>query len=144
MIFNLKSDFDKQRFKEYCNKLYEEECAVELKKKRFNRTLPQNSYLHVLLSYFASKYGCTADEAKVDFFKRECNLSIFCPNGETRKDGKPKLRSSADLDTAEMALAITRFRNWSAAVAEIYLPSANENEFMLHCQQEIERNKEYI
>lgn len=145
MIFNLGSDYEKQGFKEYCNKLYKEGCVVEITKKRINRTLSQNSYLHVILQFFASQYGCSLEEAKVDFFKRECNRELF-----ERKQFNAKgvevtfLRSSADLDTAEMALAITRFRNWSSAVAGIYLPSANENEFLLHCQQEIERYKEYI
>lgn len=145
MIFNLGSDYEKQGFKEYCNKLYKDGCVVEITKKRINRTLSQNSYLHVILQFFASEYGCSLEEVKVDFFKRECNRELF-----ERKQINAKgvevtfLRSSADLDTAEMAIAITRFRNWSSAVAGIYLPSAGENEFLLHCQQEIERYKEYV
>jgi hypothetical protein len=54
------------------------------------------------------------------------------------------LRSTAELTTAEMTTAIERFRNWSSAVAGIYLPSANEQEFLIHCKQIIEENKEFI
>lgn len=145
MIFNLKSDFDKQKFKDYCNKLYAEGCAVELKKKCSNRTLSQNSYFYLMLGWFACEYGCSLDEAKVDWFKREVNKAIF-ERTKINKQGKEViyLRSSRDLDTAEMTLAIDRFRNWSASIAKIYLPAPNENEMLLYIEQEIERHKEFI
>ena len=54
------------------------------------------------------------------------------------------LRSSAELTTGEMTLSIDRFRNWSASVAGIYLPAANEQQMLIYAQQEIERNKEFI
>ena len=54
------------------------------------------------------------------------------------------LRSSADLSTAEMTLSIDRFRDWSSAVAGIYLPAAGEKEMLIYAQQEVERNKEFI
>lgn len=43
-----------------------------------------------------------------------------------------------------MTTAIERFRNYSVAQAGIYLPAPNENQFLIHIQQEIERNKEFI
>jgi hypothetical protein len=43
-----------------------------------------------------------------------------------------------------MTTAIERFRNWSSAVAGIYLPSANEQEFLIHIRQIVEENKEFI
>lgn len=145
MLFNLKNEWERQSYKDYCNKLYEDKEVVEVKKKCKNRTLKQNSYQHVLISYFASQYGCSESEAKVDFFKRECNRDIFART-KINKAGQevPYLRSSAELDTAEMSLAITRFRNWSSAQANIYLPSASDGEFLIYAQQEIERNKEFI
>lgn len=54
------------------------------------------------------------------------------------------LRSSAELTTGEMTLSIDRFRNWSASVAGIYLPSSSERDFLIHIQQAIENNKEFI
>lgn len=144
MIFNPNNPYDIQKADEYYRKLRNGDVPFEIIRKSPNRTLSQNAYLHLLLSFFGCEYGCSKEEAKVDFFKREVNLSIFCPNGEKRKDGQPKLRSSADLSTAEMTTAIERFRNWSISVAEIYLPAPNENQFLIHIQQEIERNKEFI
>ena len=134
-IFNLKNEYDIPKFKAYVNKLFQERAVVEVRKKLPNRTLSQNSYLHLLLGYFGSEYGCSLDEAKIDFYKRTCN-----------KKGKEVtyLRSSAELTTGEMTLSIDRFRNWSASVAGIYLPSANEQQMLIFAQQEIERNKEFI
>ncbi len=145
MIFNLKNPYEKESFKEYANKLYKAEEVVELKKKLPNRTLAQNSYLHLLLGFFASEYGCSLDEVKLDFFKREVNKDIF-QRRVINKQGKEvtTLRSTSDLETSEMTTAIERFRNWSSAVAGIYLPSANEKGFLVHIQQEIERNKVFI
>lgn len=54
------------------------------------------------------------------------------------------LRSSAELTTGEMTLSIDRFRNWSASVTGIYLPSSSERDFLIHIQQAIENNKEFI
>lgn len=145
MIFNLKNEIERQNYKEQCNKLYEKKCVVELIEKKPMRTIPQNSYLHLLLGWFACEYGCSLEEAKVDFFKRECNKVIFERTRNNKHDIEIKyLRSSRDLDTSEMTTAIERFRNWSSAIAGIYLPSPNENDMLLQIKQEIERNKEFL
>ncbi len=132
-------------FKEYVNKLFSERAVVEVKKKLPNRTLAQNSYLHLLLGYFGSEYGCSLDEAKIDFYKRTCNRDLF-ERKTVNKKGKEVtyLRSSAELTTGEMTLSIDRFRNWSASVAGIYLPAANEHQMLIYAQQEIQRNQEFI
>ncbi len=145
MLFNLKSEYDVPKFKAYVNRLYQERAVVEVKKKHPGRTLSQNSYLHLLLGYFAAETGYGADEVKIDIFKRLCNRDIFERVVENKKGKKVNaLRSSADLSTAEMTVAIERFRNYSSAQAGIYLPAPNEKEFLLHIQQELEKNKEFI
>ena len=118
--------------------------VIEIKKRSPQRTLAQNAYLHVLLGYFASQTGYSIDEVKHDFFKKECNPDIFYRERVNVKGNTVKyLRSSAELETGEMSLAITRFRNWAVAKAGIYLPSANETSFLTYCEQEMERFKEY-
>lgn len=145
MIFDLRNEFQIPKFKEYVNKLYSEHAVVELKKKLPNRTLAQNRYFYLLLSWFASETGYSIEEVKIDIFKRVCNRDIF-EREKTNKKGKiiKTLRSSSELSTGEMTLAIERFRNYSSAQAGIYLPSPNENEFLLHIQQEIEKDKEFL
>lgn len=144
-IFNLRNEYDIPKFKAYVNKLFQERAVVEVKKKLPNRTLAQNSYLHLLLGYFGTQYGCSLDEAKLDYYKRTCNRDLF-ERKATNKLGKEVtyLRSSAELTTAEMSLSIDRFRNWSASQAGIYLPAANEQQMLVYAQQEIERNREFI
>lgn len=145
MLFDLRNEYQLPKFKQYVNRLYSERAVVEVRKKHPTRTLSQNSYLHLLLGYFASQYGCSTDEAKVDFYKRLCNRDLFERQTVNRmgRDVK-RLRSSAELSTAEMTLSIERFRNWSAAEAGIYLPAAGEHQMLLYAQQEAERNSEFI
>ena len=137
MLFDLKNEFQIPKFKEYVNKLFSERAVVEVKKKLPNRTLAQNSYLHLLLG--------SLDEAKIDFYKRTCNRDLFERKTVNKKGNEVTyLRSSAELTTGEMTLSIDRFRNWSASVAGIYLPAANEQQMLIYAQQEIERNNEFI
>lgn len=101
--------------------------------------------MHLLLGYFGSEYGCSLDEAKIDFYKRTCNRDLFERKTVNKKGNEVTyLRSSAELTTGEMTLSIDRFRNWSASVAGIYLPAANEHQMLIYAQQEIQRNQEFI
>ena len=147
MIYDLSKNnpYDRQKFIDRVNELLEKGCAVSLTKKAPQRSIQQNKYLHVLISYFASEYGISAEECKQDCFKRAVNPEIFI-RVKTNKYGRQVsfLRSTADLDSNEMTMAIDRFRNWSASVAGIYLPDANESQFLLHCEKVIEANQEYL
>lgn len=144
MIFDLKNEYDIPKFKEYVNKLYAQKAVVEVKKKLPNRTLAQNSYFYLLLSWFSLETGYSVEEVKIDIFKRLCNRQLF-ETEITNKQGKKVkvLRSSSELTTGEMTTAIERFRNYSAAEG-IYLPAPNDQHFLLHIQKELERCKEFI
>lgn len=145
MIFNLANPFELDKYKEYVNTLFKKKAVVEVKEKKKNRTIKQNAYLHVILSYFAAEYGISTEEVKLDIFKRTCNKDIFIKR-KVNKYGKEveTVRSSASLDTSEMTTAIDRYRNWAVSVAGIYLPSPQENDYLIHCQQVIEENKEFV
>jgi len=126
-------------------KLIRDRKVFDLTEKKPQRSLNQNAYLHVLISYFACQTGNTAEWVKREYYKKLVNPSLFIREREDRFLGKVKyLRSSADLTTEEMTLSIDRFRNWSASVAGIYLPAANEQQMLIYAQQEIERNNEFI
>lgn len=145
MIFDLNNEYQVQKFIEYAKKLLGKRVVVELKEKHASRTLPQNSYLHLILGYFAAEYGCSREEAKVDFYKRTCNRDLY-EREKTNKRGKnvTYLRSSAELTTEEMSLSIDRFRNFASSEAGIYLPSPNEHQMLIYAMQEVERCKEYV
>ena len=145
MIYRLDNEYEVPRFREKVEAAIASGATIEFKKIHPVRTLRQNSYLHVLLGYFGSEYGLSLDEVKLDIFKRHCNKDIFLRT-DINKKGKTiqHLRSTSTLTTAEMTTAIERFRNWSASVAGIYLPSPDEQEFLIHCRQVIEQHKDYL
>lgn len=144
-LYNLKNQYDRQKFKEACNRMVLKREYVELKRKTTQRSLAQNSYLHVLLGYFGSEFGLTIEEVKFDIFKKICNIDIF-QRERTNKRGKriKYIRSSTELDKDEMTTAIERFRNYSSAECGLYLPSPNEGEMLFYAQQQIEANKDYM
>ncbi|WP_314712587.1 hypothetical protein [Prevotella pallens] len=113
--------------------------------KKPRRSLPQNKYLHVILAYFGTQTGNTLEWVKQQYYKKLVNPDLFIREKEDKYLGKIKvLRSSADLDTAEMSLSIERFRNWAAQEAGIYIPSADEAILIQQMEIEIERSKEFL
>lgn len=98
----------------------------------------QNRYLHLIIRYFATVYGTTAENAKEQFFKTAANRDIFYTEGTCTP------RSTASLSEEEMHTAIERFRNWSAMEAGIYLPASDETENIRSAQKEINRNRNYL
>lgn len=119
--------------------------TFELTEKRPKRSLSQNAYLHVLLAYFAAQYGERMEYVKDCIYKAHVNRTLFLREKEDRLLGKiPYLRSTAELDSGEMALSIDRFRTWAAQEAGIYLPSADEHRLLAMAEMETERNKEFV
>lgn len=106
--------------------------------KTFRHSNRQNRYLHLIIRYFASVYGTTAENAKEQFFKSVANRDIFYTAGSSSP------RSTASLSDDEMHTAIERFRNWSAMEAGIYLPASDETENIRSAQMEINRNRNYL
>ena len=145
MIYNTSNPLDKANFLLRAKKLAESGKIVELTEKKPKRSLPQNKYLHVLLAYFGTQTGNTLEWVKQQYYKKLVNPDLFIREKEDKYLGKIKvLRSSADLDTAEMSLSIERFRNWAAQEAGIYIPSADEAILIQQMEIEIERNKEFL
>ena len=145
MLYDLNNQLQAEGFKLRCNSLYGKKCIVELTEKKPMRTDNQNRYLHLILGYFASQYGCTLEYAKKNYFKILCNKELFVANTDDKYLGSIKtLRSSADLNTEELSTAIERFRNWSASEAGIYIPSPDEKEYLSLAEIEIEKNKNFI
>ena len=90
-----------------------------------NRTLNQNSYIHVLCSILASDIGVTEHYAKQVYFKEMANPDIFITTSKDTITGKMVkfVRSTCDLSLAEMRRAIENFRTW-ASENGYYLPEA--------------------
>ena len=133
-LYNLSNPYDRQKFKEVANKMVLAQEYVELKKKHTQRSLAQNSYLHLLLGYFASEFGYTLEEVKFDLFKKHCNADIFIRQRRNKRGNEVKyVRSSTELDKAEMTTAIERFRNYSAAHRSVVMRSSSTRKVRALC-----------
>lgn len=144
-LFNLSNPLDNANFLLRAKKLAESGKIVELTEKKPRRSLPQNKYLHVILAYFGTQTGNTTEWVKQQYYKKLVNPDLFIREKEDKYLGRIKvLRSSADLDTAEMSLSVDRFRNWATQEAGIYIPSADEAILIQQMEIEIERNKEFL
>lgn len=146
MLYDLSNELQAENFKKRCNLLFKKKCVVELTEKKFQRTLSQNAYLHAALGYFGLQFGYKVEEVKEWYFKEICNPDLFVKTIQDAVTGKQRktLRSSADLDTEQMTLAIERFRNWAADVAGVYIPSPEEHRLVEQMEIETQRAKLYL
>lgn len=145
MIYNLANISEQKLFMEKAKWMVERCKKVELKEKRAIRTISQNRYLHLILNFFAVESGNTMEYVKREYFKKHCNPEIFVEVKDDVFLGRVQVvKSSSAIDTKQMTIAIDRFRNWSSVEAGIYLPDANEHEFMEHIQNEVERHREWL
>lgn len=141
MIYDLGQPIDKERAERRFEQLKDKGAVIDLTEKRLNRSLSQNSYLHLLLGWFAMEYGETLEYVKQNYFKRLVNSELFVESKEDKFLGSAEvLRSSSDLDTKEMTTAIDRFRDWSAREGGIYLPMANEHHFLQSIEIEMSKH----
>lgn len=145
MLYDLKKEIDRSKFKKRANELFLEGCVVELTKKE-QRTLKQNSYLHLILTWFAIESGYTVFFVKREYFKILVNPEIFIRETKCKFTGKiiQSLRSTSDLSTEEITVCINRFRTWSSQEANIYLPEPDERKFLQEIELEAQRHKEYL
>lgn len=145
MVLMLDCDADRQKFRTYCDYLLKKQVIVEVKERKRQRSLSQNSYLHVVLAYFASEFGYDLETVKYDFFKRQVNKDIFARERRNKNGiSVTYMRSSRDLDTGEMTTAIERFRNWSASEAGLYIPEPNEYDAIMEAEKQIALYEKYL
>lgn len=143
MIFDLSNILDRERFKARCNRAYEDRAVVELTGKT-GRSLSQNSYLHLILTWHAIESGNTVEWVKQEYFKRLVNPEIFLAEKQDRHLGCVQyLLSSSVITREQMTTAIDRFKVWSAHCG-IYLPDSDNREFLQAIQIEQSRNAKYL
>ena len=146
MILDAKKEFDVERARTRLEKLIENKSKFELTEKKPVRSVSQNAYLHLIIGWFAIEYGETIEYVKRMMFKKLVNPKIFIFERENTKtkEKRKELRSSADLDSAEMTTAIDRFRDYSSKEFGVYLPEAGEMDFLNEIKTQIENNKNYL
>jgi hypothetical protein len=143
MKYNLNNSVSVAKFEFRVKQLLKEKAFVELKKINPIRSNQQNKYLHVLISYFASEYGEQIDYIKQYMFKEIVNPEIFKTEYVNKVSGEVResWRSTAEIDSGEMTIAIERFRDFASKEAGIYLPGPKEEEFIKHCIEEVSKNR---
>lgn len=145
MTYDLSNDLDRERLRKRIEALLTAQKVVEVKEYRPKRTNAQNRYLHAILGEFAMQTGNTLEDVKCEYFKKYCNYELFVRTKEFEHIGNIEvLRSSSELDTAEMTTAIERFRNWSASEAGIYLPSPDEEAYIAAIEAEMQRHRDWL
>lgn len=131
MRYNLANKPELDQAFEYITKLTGQEAIVNITKVNPKRTLNQNNYLHLLLGAFGDHFGYTLEEAKEIF--KDISKDIFY----YEKKGRTFKRSSADLDTKELTIAIDRFMAKSAE-AGCPLPIATNEEWLRSIENTME------
>lgn len=145
MLYNLATQLGANAARQRLESLIKKGVAAELTEKKTKRSLPQNAYLHLLLGYFAAQTGNTLPYVKEHYYKRAACPDIFLTHVEDPILGNIEtLRSSAQLTEDEMSLSISRFQQWAAAEAGIYLPEATHKEAIEEMQIEVERYRQYL
>lgn len=145
MKYDLNKQIDKERFKAQCNKLYESRALVELKNLE-KRSLRQNSYLHLILVYFACENGYDMEYTKQYIFKIECNKETFLIEKQNRITGEQyeTVRSTATLSKDELTLCINRFLNFSVTRYKLRLPEPSDLIWLREIEILEEQNKEFL
>lgn len=145
-FYNGSKSIDQQRAKERLNYLIEKEKIFELTEKKKTRSISQNSYLHLILSYWAIDYGETLEYVKLEHFKKLVNPDIFKTERVNRKTGEIReaWKSSAELNTKEMTTAIDRFLIYASKEAGVYLPQPSDLNYIDEIKIIIEDHKQYL
>lgn len=143
MIYSLANSLEKEQAITRFNYLLENKKKIELKVKNPKRSISQNSYLHLILSAFGLEFGYTLEEVKQEIFKKEVNPEIFY-DGEAGKLKKiERFRSSSDLDSKEMTIAIERFLNYSAKHG-YRLPEPKDLIWIEELEKQVNNAKQYL
>ena len=143
MLYDLASELDRQRATKRWEYLLQRKAVVDLTE-HVQRTNSQNAYLHVLLGLLAMEFGERIEYVKQNYYKELVNPALFVVRKDDRFMGqRVELRSSRDLTKEEMTESIDRLKVW-AAEQGIFLPNADEKEFLARIEAEMRRNAKYL
>ena len=142
MIYDPSIEIHRQSARERIEWLISKGKTFEVKEVRQRRSVSQNSYMHLIFSWFALQYGETERYVKQVMFKRLVNEDIFKTEYANKKTGEIRIdwRSTSDLNTKELTTAIERFRDYSSKEAGIYLPEPSDMASLNQLESELKRN----
>jgi len=146
MIYDSKIDLDRKRAVERINYFLKKGKIFELTEKRERRSLSQNNYMHLIFSWYALDQGETAEYVKQHIFKRQINRDLFETEYVNRMTGEMRVdwKSTKDLDTKQMTIAIDRFRNHASKELGLYIPEPGDMVHLNEIEHQIENYKQFL
>lgn len=146
MVYNLHKESDCVRIVEKVKTFISKGYAVELKRIPQRKSINQNSYFHLIISWFAFEYGEDSEYVKQEIVKK-----IVCPEvfktefvnqktGEIREDWK----SFSILSKEETTYVIDKFRHYSSKEAGIYLPEPSDLTAILEMEVQLKNNETWL
>lgn len=114
-----------------------------------NKSLSQNNYFHLIVSYFAVMMGYDLFHAKQIIVKQQICSDVFKVDKVNRFTGEmyTTYRSFATLTKEETTYVIDKFIHYVAKNMNITLPDPNNLTYsneIREMEKEIENNKEYL
>ena len=143
-LYDTNNPLEKANFLLRAKKLAESGKIVELTEKKPRRSLPQNNFLWLCLSYWGSQTGYTKEEAETIY--KNVNSDIYYTRRVIAGIDVEYIRHTYELDTAEMTASIEKWRNWAAMndAYPVYIPSPEDYQLVQMVEIEIEKNKEFL
>ena len=146
MLLDTSKPFEAKKAQTRLDFLIGKGAKIDITEKREKRSVDQNSFFYAVLTQFAVEYGETIEYVKERMFKAEINPEIFIFERENRKTGETRkaLKSSADITTTEMALAINKFMKYAAEMGIYIMDADTYKENYFYVQQMKEQNIEFL
>lgn len=143
MKYNLSLSHDIAEAQRLLAQLTVDKKVVEIKEVKPRRSLPQNSYLHLLLGAFGSHFGYSMDEAKGIYKRLPGNRDIYIKQFDHNGVKFEYERSSAKLDKDEMRKSIDTLREWSDRMG-YPLPTSEDKDWLMRIENEVEKHQRYL
>ena len=142
-LYDTSNPLDKANFMLRAKKLAESGKIVELAEKKPKRTLSQNNFLWLCLSYWGCQTGYTKEEAETIY--KNVNRELYYTHKVIAGVEIEYIRHTYELDTAEMTASIEKWRNWAAMndACPVYIPSPEDYQLIQQMEVEISKNNEF-
>ena len=143
-LYDTSNPLDKANFMLRAKKLAESGKIVELAEKKPKRTLSQNNFLWLCLSYWGCQTGYTKEEAETIY--KNVNRELYYTHKVIAGVEIEYIRHTYELDTAEMTASIEKWRNWAAMndACPVYIPSPEDYQLIQQMEVEISKNNKFI
>lgn len=144
MRFDGKNELHSAQARAVVEKYIRNGDVFDIIKKNPKRSLSQNAYLWLTISYWGTQTGYTKDEAEAVY--KKVNRDIYYVEKVLAGERVWYVRHTYELDTAEMSASIDKWRNWAAMndACPVYIPAPDEERLVSLMEMEVERMKQYL